>query len=34
MLYKLCGDDDDYCNSNIDTHETIGSDEEEQIEQQ
>ena len=31
---KLCGDDDNHCSCNIDTHETIGSDEEEQIEKQ
>ena len=30
---KLCGDDN-HCNCNIDTHETIDSDEEEQIEKQ
>ena len=31
---KLCGDEDNHCNCNIETHETIDSDEEEQMEQQ
>ena len=31
---KLCGDEDNHCNCNIDTHETIDSDEEEQVEKQ
>ena len=31
---KLCGDEDNHCNCNIDIHETIDSDEEEQIEKQ
>ena len=30
---KLCGDEDNHSNCNIDTHETTDSDEEEQIEQ-
>ena len=30
---KLCGDEGNHCNCNIDTHGTIDSDEEEQIEQ-
>ena len=34
MLYQIFSDENNYCICNIDTHETIDSDEEEQIEKQ